>query len=69
MDTPMNTLLHGLLSLRDRPDFEKQGWKALFDYYLFGPADQAGAHSARARARPPGTHGRDEGAAAASPSA
>jgi hypothetical protein len=44
MDTPMNTLLHGLLSLRDRPDFEKQGWKALFDYYLFGPAGQAGAH-------------------------
>jgi hypothetical protein len=44
MDTPMTTLLHGLLSLRDRPDFEKQGWKALFDYYLFGPADQAAAH-------------------------
>ena len=43
-DTPMNTLLHGLLSLRDRPDFEKQGWKALFDYYLFGPAERAGAH-------------------------
>ena len=44
VDTPMNTLLHGLLSLRDRPDFEKQGWKALFDYYVFGPADRAGAH-------------------------
>lgn len=44
MDTPMTTLLHGLLSLRDRPDFEKRGWKALFDYYLFGPADQAAAH-------------------------
>lgn len=44
MDTPMNTLLHGLLSLRDRPDFEKQGWKKLFDYYVFGPADRAGAH-------------------------
>ncbi len=43
-DTPANTLLHGLLSLRDRPAFEKQGWKALFDYYLFGPADRAGAH-------------------------
>lgn len=43
-DTPMNTLLHGLLSLRERPDFEKQGWKALFDYYVFGPADRAGAH-------------------------
>lgn len=44
MDTPMNTLLHGLLSLRDRPDHEKQAWRALFDYYLFGPADRAGAH-------------------------
>jgi hypothetical protein len=44
MDTPMNTLLHGLLSLRDRPEHEKRGWKALFDYYVFGPADRAGAH-------------------------
>ncbi len=44
IDTPMNTLLHGLLSLRDRPDSEKQGWKALFDYYVFGPAERAGAH-------------------------
>ncbi len=44
MDTPMNTLLHGLLSLRDRPDHEKRAWRAMFDHYVFGPADQAGAH-------------------------
>ena len=44
MDTPMNTLLYGLLSLRDRPAFEKQGWKALFDYYVFGPAERPTAH-------------------------
>jgi hypothetical protein len=44
MDTPQNTLLHALLSLRDRPDHEKRGWQALFDYYVFGDAARAGAH-------------------------
>jgi hypothetical protein len=44
MDTPMNTLLHGLLSLRDRPEAEKRGWKELFDYYVFGPAERPAAH-------------------------
>jgi hypothetical protein len=44
MDTPMNTLLHGLLSLRDRPAAEKAAWRELFDYYLFGPADRPAVH-------------------------
>ncbi|MFD1951713.1 cupin-like domain-containing protein [Sphingomonas arantia] len=44
MDTPMNTLLHGLLSLRDRPAAEKAAWRAMFDYYVFGPADRPAAH-------------------------
>jgi hypothetical protein len=44
VDTPQTTLLHALLSLRDRPEHEKQGWKALFDYYVFGDAGRAGAH-------------------------
>ncbi|MCI4645580.1 MAG: cupin-like domain-containing protein [Hyphomonadaceae bacterium] len=44
IDTPQNTLLHGLMSLRDRPEPEKRAWKALFEYYVFGAADQAGAH-------------------------
>jgi len=44
MDTPQTTLLHGLLSLRDRPAHEKAGWKALFDYYVFGPAERPAAH-------------------------
>ncbi|MBB3032961.1 cupin-like domain-containing protein [Alteriqipengyuania lutimaris] len=44
IDTPETTLLHALLSLRDRPEHEKRGWAALFDYYVFGEADRAGAH-------------------------
>ena len=44
MDSPMNTLLHAMLSLRDRPEREKQAWRAMFDYYIFGPSDRAAAH-------------------------
>jgi hypothetical protein len=44
MDTPQNTLMHALLSLRDRPEQEKRAWRAVFDYYVFGPADRAAAH-------------------------
>jgi hypothetical protein len=44
LDSPMNTLLHGILSLRDRPESEKRAWRAMFDYYIFGPADRPAEH-------------------------
>ena len=44
MDSPMNTLLHAMLSLRDRPEAEKQSWRAIFDYYIFGPAERPVVH-------------------------
>ena len=46
LDSPMAMLLQGLLSLRDRPLAEKQGWRAILDYYVFGDPDLAGAHLA-----------------------
>lgn len=44
VDSPQLTLLHGLLSLRERPQQEREAWRALFDYYLFGDADVPRAH-------------------------
>lgn len=44
MDTPMNTVLHALLSLRDRPAAEKEAWRAMFDYYVFGDPARPAAH-------------------------
>ncbi|AHE57317.1 cupin-like domain-containing protein [Sphingomonas sanxanigenens] len=43
-DNPQASLLHALLSLRDRPAAEKAAWHALFDYYVFGAGERAGAH-------------------------
>jgi hypothetical protein len=44
LDSPHVTLLHALLSLRDRTAAEKAAWREVFDYYVFGPADMAGRH-------------------------
>jgi hypothetical protein len=44
LDSPHNTLLHALLSLRDRPEAEKRAWREIFDYYVFGPGPAAGQH-------------------------
>lgn len=42
--TPMHALHHALWTLRDRPEREKQAWRAIFDYYVFGDAQYAGEH-------------------------
>lgn len=44
MDTPLNTLLMALLSLRDLPPAQRDAWRALFDHYIFDANDQTAAH-------------------------
>jgi len=44
LPTPMHALYHAIWALRDRPEREKQAWREVFDYYVFGPSGQAGAH-------------------------
>ncbi len=44
VDTPMITLKHALLSLRARPEHERNAWRELFDYYVFGDPLTATAH-------------------------
>ena len=44
VDTPMITLKHALLSLRQRPEHERAAWRELFDFYVFGDPQQATAH-------------------------
>ncbi|HTU65935.1 MAG TPA: cupin-like domain-containing protein [Steroidobacteraceae bacterium] len=42
--TPMNTLLQAIWTIRDLPEREKRAWRDVFEYYVFGPAERAGAH-------------------------
>ena len=41
---PMDVLLNGMMSLRDKPEDEKRAWKALFDYYVFGEGEVVREH-------------------------
>jgi hypothetical protein len=42
--TPLTTLMHGLLTLRDMPLEERLRWRILFDHFVFQPDGEAMAH-------------------------
>ncbi|MEY4761869.1 MAG: hypothetical protein RLZZ200_1725 [Pseudomonadota bacterium] len=44
MGNPMDVLMHAVLGLRDRPLADRQAWRALFDYYVFGDSELPRAH-------------------------
>ncbi|MFC4701566.1 cupin-like domain-containing protein [Glaciecola siphonariae] len=44
LGSPINALHDAMLSIRDRSEAEKQAWKHVFDYYIFGDAEQSHDH-------------------------
>ena len=42
--TPLFTLFHALLSLRELPEAERVAWRSLFDHYIFGLNGDPMAH-------------------------
>ena len=44
MDTPLNTLMLALLTVRDLPPVQRDAWRALFDHYVFDANEQTAAH-------------------------
>ncbi|WP_349311826.1 cupin-like domain-containing protein [Brevundimonas subvibrioides] len=44
MTTPLLTLLHALLTIRDLPPGERRHWRAFFDHYIFQTGDDPVAH-------------------------
>ncbi len=44
MVTPLFTLYHALLTIRDLPPSERASWRAFFDHYIFQTGDDPMAH-------------------------
>lgn len=42
--SPMSSLYHAIWAIRDRPVAEKEAWRQVFEYYVFGPSSRAGEH-------------------------
>ena len=44
MDTPLNTLMHALLTMRELPPQQRAAWKEIFRHYVFESDGQEASH-------------------------
>ena len=44
MSTPINTLHHALLTMRDLPKEQKQAWQGMFEHYIFNSDETTNSH-------------------------
>ena len=44
MGNPMDIVMHAMMGLRDRPQAEKQAWREVFEYYVFGSPETPREH-------------------------
>lgn len=42
--SPLNTLFHALLTMKDMPASEREAWRATFDHYVFRAGEETVAH-------------------------
>lgn len=47
MGNPLDIVMHAIMGIRDRPEAEKNAWREVFEYYVFGASETPREHLPR----------------------